>query len=53
MKEHLIQLGEVLHINKENAGLWLQLILCIAAIFLICRKSIFSISTGKTTSKKK
>lgn len=53
MKDLLQTICQKLQINKENAGLWLQLVLCIGAIFLICRKSLFSVSSGKPSSRKK
>lgn len=53
MKERMKKLCQKLQINRENAGLWLQLVLCIAAIFIICKKSLFSISSEKSSAKKK
>ncbi len=53
MKKFLQMLCQKLHISRENAGLWLQLILCVGAIFVICRRSLFSISTGTKKSGKK
>ncbi len=53
MNEQMKKIAQALSINKENAGLWIQLILCILAILIICRRSLFSVSVNSKSSKKK